>query len=72
MHIAEFYFKNKAYGAAINRLKGILVNYPLFAQKGEVLYYLAMTYEKEGDEELKKETIKKLIDQYGDFEFTKA
>lgn len=71
LHIAEFYFKNKAYGAAINRLQSILINYPLFTRKDEVLYYLARSYEKEGDEALKKETIKKLIDQYHDSEFTK-
>ena len=70
LYIAKFYFKNKAYKAAISRLQGILINYPQFARKDEMFYYLALSYEKEGDNELKEQCIKKLIDDYQDSEFT--
>lgn len=71
MYIARFYFKNKAYEAAINRLQGILMNYPQFTGKDEVFYYLAKSYRETSQKELEQETINTLIKEYRDSEFIK-
>ncbi len=71
LYIAKFYYKNKAYGAAIDRLQEILTVYSQFEKKDEVLYYLAKSYQKEGNKEQEKRIIERLFDQYQDSGFTK-
>ncbi|MGA1874879.1 MAG: outer membrane protein assembly factor BamD [bacterium] len=70
LYTAKFYFKNKAYGAAIKRLQDILNNNPVFSRRDEVLYYLAKSYGKEGNKELEGEVIEILRNQYHDSQYT--
>lgn len=43
-HIAEHYFKTKAYRAALPRLRGIITTYPDFDRMDAVYFYLAEIY----------------------------
>lgn len=70
LYIAKFYFQNRAFEAAINRLEEILTHDPNFTHKDEALYYLANCYNKVGNSALEKETVQVLRDKYQDSKFT--
>ncbi|MEW5801842.1 MAG: outer membrane protein assembly factor BamD [bacterium] len=71
LYVAKFYLKNKSYQVAISRLQGILVQYPQFSRKDEVLYYLAQSFRKSGNKELEEEMGRTLTSQYPDSPFTR-
>jgi len=70
LYTAKFYFKNRDYGAAINRLQDVLSNNPVFSRRDEALYYLAKSYGKEGNKERESEVVEILRNQYHDSQYT--
>jgi len=62
--VADFYRKEQAYKAAINRLKTILEEYPNTAVIDKTLFYLGMTYLKQGQKEEAELYLKRLIQNY--------
>lgn len=68
--IGEFYYKKESYNAAINRLEGLLKQFPEYKKGDEVLILLARVYRAAKIDEKAKETFNKLIEKYPSSKFT--
>ncbi len=62
--VGKFYFKKDAYNAAINRLEPILKKFPKFKKEAEVLYHLAVSYKKLGEDNKAAEYLALLEEKY--------
>jgi outer membrane protein assembly factor BamD len=67
--IAILYYKRRAYRATIDRLKGILSNYPSFTKLDEVFFYLGDSYYKSNQIEESIPFFTKLISDYPQSKF---
>jgi outer membrane protein assembly factor BamD len=67
--VASFYFKKKAYEAAINRYLEVLDEYPDFKKKEETYYRLALSYARMGQAETARRYLNRLKTEYPDSKF---
>jgi outer membrane protein assembly factor BamD len=64
--IGTFYYKNKAYPSAINRLEDLRRDYPSYGNKAEVLYALALSHSWLGQKENATQYITSLQEHHPD------
>lgn len=62
--VGEFYYKKESYNAAINRLEGLLKQFPEYKKGDEAMILLARAYKLAKMDEKAKETFNKLIEKY--------
>lgn len=62
--VGEFYYKKESYNAAINRLEGLLKQFPEYKRGDEALILLARAYKAAGIGEKSREALNKLIEKY--------
>lgn len=62
--IGEFYYKKNSYHAAINRLEGLLQQFPDYKRGDEAMLLLAKSYKAAGMTEKARETFNRLIETY--------
>lgn len=67
--VANFYFKRKAYGPAINRYLEVLERFPDFKKKEEALYRLSVSYSRTGNRQSAREYLDRLLTEYPDSQF---
>lgn len=67
--VAEYYLKAGRYQAAINRLEGVVRNYPAYADGAEVLFYLGQAYLLNGDKGKSDEAFTVLYNQFPHSEY---
>lgn len=63
-YVGRFYYKKKAYPAAIYRFRQILTGYPDYAVVADTLYYLALSYEGTGEMDQATARLRDLIERY--------
>lgn len=62
--VGEFYYKKESYNAAINRLEGLLKQFPEYKRGDEALILLARSYKAVRIDEKAREAFNKLIEKY--------
>ncbi|BCB95362.1 outer membrane protein assembly factor BamD [Dissulfurispira thermophila] len=62
--VGEFYYKKESYNAAINRLEGLLKQFPDYKRGDEALILLARAYKAANINDKAQETFNKLIEKY--------
>lgn len=62
--VAEFYFKKGSYNAAINRLEGLIKQYPDYKRMDEALLLLGKSYKNLNIPDKAKEAFSMLIERY--------
>ncbi len=62
--VGEFYYKKESYNSAINRLEGLLKQFPDYKRGDEALLLLAKAYKAAKMDEKARETLNKLIARY--------
>ncbi len=62
--VGEFYMKKESYLAAIERFEGLLKNFPDYKKPEKVLWNLAQSCRKAGQEEKSAQYLKSLVDKY--------
>jgi outer membrane protein assembly factor BamD len=62
--VGEFYYKKESYNAAINRLEGLLKQFPEYKRGDEALILLARSYKAVKMDEKAREAFNKLIERY--------
>jgi len=62
--VGEFYIKKGTYGAGIDRLEGLLKNYPEYKKQERVLFSLGIAYKKVGQKEKSAELFRLIIEKY--------
>ncbi|MBI4685533.1 MAG: tetratricopeptide repeat protein [Nitrospirae bacterium] len=62
--VGVFYFKKDSYDAAIKRFEGLLQRFPGFKKEADVLYNLALSYKKSGENERAFEYFSLLFKKY--------
>lgn len=62
--VAEFYFKKGSYNAAVNRLQGLIKQYPDYKRMDEALLLLGKSYKNLNIPDKAKEAFSKLIERY--------
>ncbi len=67
--VGEFYYKKESYNAAINRLEGLLKQFPEYKRGDEALFLLAKAYKLAKIDEKAKEAFNKLIEKYPSSKF---
>ncbi|HEY5649095.1 MAG TPA: outer membrane protein assembly factor BamD [Nitrospiria bacterium] len=69
LYVGRFYYKTKAYPAAISRLEGLLNDYPGHPGEPEALFILGRSHEADGDAERAAATLNNLISSHPESEF---
>ncbi|MFQ5455828.1 MAG: outer membrane protein assembly factor BamD [Nitrospirota bacterium] len=69
LYIGKFYLKKKSYKAAIYRFQKIVEEFKEFKSAEDASYYLAIAYEKTGNNTDAREIIKKMITEYPDTKY---
>ena len=64
IYVGRFYLRTGHYQAAINRLSGILKNFPNYDDRDEAFYYLGTAYLKLHQKKEATETFNTLFDQF--------
>ncbi len=62
--VGEFYMKKESYPAAIERFEGLLKNFPDYKKPEKVLWNLALSCRKAGQEEKAAQYLKSLVEKY--------
>ncbi len=62
--VGEFYYKKGSYYAALERLKGLLKDYPEYQGEAKVLFYMGMSYKNLGQNDKAREHLTRLIEKY--------
>jgi outer membrane protein assembly factor BamD len=70
LYISRFYLKAEKYLAAIDRLSGLLENYPDYSRKDQVLFYLGLGYLEGGHPPLAALQFENLLQQFPQSELT--
>ena len=65
-YVGHFYYKQEAYPAAVHRFEEILASYPNDPVAAGSLYYLALSYERQGRAELAVNRLQNLIEKHPD------
>lgn len=65
-YVGRFYYKQEAYSAAIRRFEQVLASYPNDPVAADSLYYLALSYERQGKAELAVSSLQNLVVKYPD------
>ena len=63
-YVGSFYFKKKAYEAAVGRFEALLADYPGSTVETDTLLKLGSAYRELGDDEKARKTLTRLISQY--------
>lgn len=69
-YVGQFYFKDKNYKGALVRFRDILRNYPETGLNDAVLFYIAESYSRLGENGLARDTYNTLITNYPDSPYT--
>lgn len=70
-YVGQFYFKDKNYKGALARFRDILRNYPETGLNDAVLFYIAESYSKLGENGLARDTYNTLITNYPESPYTR-
>lgn len=62
--VGKFYYKKGSYNAALERLEGLLKNYPEYKGEATVLFYTGMSYKNLGQNDKAQEYLARLIEKY--------
>lgn len=62
--VGKFYYKKGSYNAALERLEGLLKNYPEYKREATVLFYTGMSYKNLGQNDKAQEYLARLIEKY--------
>lgn len=62
--VGEFYYKKGSYYAAVERLEGLLKDYPEYKGEANVLFYTGMSYKNLGQNDKAREYLDRLIAKY--------
>jgi outer membrane protein assembly factor BamD len=65
IYVGRFYFRTEKYESAITRLKEAMEKYPSSPANDEALFYLGQAYIRTGEKEKGKETLGRLVKEYG-------
>jgi len=69
--VGEFYLKKGAYAATIDRLEGLLKQFPDYKKEDKVLLSLGIAYKKTGQREKAEMMLKRLLEKYPNSTLTK-
>lgn len=69
LYVGKFYFKKKAYPAAIRRLEDLLKEHPDHSGVSDALFFLGRSYEAEGDTDRAAARLNDLIKKYPESEY---
>jgi outer membrane protein assembly factor BamD len=69
VYVGRFYLRTGKYQAAVNRLKGILEEYPNYYYRDEAFYYLGTAYLKLEQKKEAADTFNTLYDQFPDSQY---
>ena len=69
--VGEFYFKRTAYHGAIDRLTGLISDFPEYAEDPDLLRMLAVSYKGIGDDANSDEYLMRLKNQFPDSKYVK-
>jgi outer membrane protein assembly factor BamD len=67
--VGRFYYKKDSYDAALNRLEGLLRQFPNYKRADETLLLIGRSYKALKKQDKAKEIFKKLIEQYPNSKF---
>jgi outer membrane protein assembly factor BamD len=62
--VGEFYYKKGSYYAAVERLKGLLKDYPEYKAEAKILFYMGMSFKNLGQNDKAREYLTRLIEKY--------
>lgn len=63
-YVADFYFRKGSYGAAADRLSGLLERYPGTGKESEALFYLGVSYKNMGEKDKSLSALTTLMEKY--------
>ncbi len=69
--VGEFYLKKGAYEATINRLEGLLKQFPDYKKEDRVLLSLAQAYKQSGQRDKAEEMLNRLLEKFPNSSLTK-